>query len=246
MTSYGFHGLHGRALPVACGIKARRPDLHVWVSSGDGDCFSIGAGHWIHAVRYNMDMTLMVFDNAIYGLTKAQSSPTTPVGFKTNTHPFGEPLPPLNPLNVTLGISNVSFVAQTVDWKMPHLYATLKAAFDHKGLSFVRILQRCPQYSESVFEAFKNDASRLLLLKHEKGIQLEAGLSRHFPTQCEHDPSDIAQARTVAEGIDPIPIGLLYWDPNKPRYDELTAQGLSMSREDKIKALNATLDQFTV
>ena len=78
MHAYGFHSLHGRALPVACGVKARRPDLHVWVATGDGDCCSIGAGHWVHAIRYNMDMTVMVFDNSIYGLTKAQTSPTSP------------------------------------------------------------------------------------------------------------------------------------------------------------------------
>ena len=112
MGTYGFHGLHGRALPIACGVKSRRPDLDVWVATGDGDCFSIGTAHWIHAMRYNMDMTLLVFDNGVYGLTKAQTSPTSPVGFKTNTHPFGAILPPLNPLTVTLGITNISFVAQ--------------------------------------------------------------------------------------------------------------------------------------
>ena len=80
MHAYGFHGLHGRALPVACGIKSRRPDLKVWVATGDGDCCSIGAGHWLHAARYNMDLTVMIFDNSVYGLTKKQTSPTTPIG----------------------------------------------------------------------------------------------------------------------------------------------------------------------
>jgi pyruvate/2-oxoacid:ferredoxin oxidoreductase beta subunit/ferredoxin len=143
LGTYGFHGLHGRALPVACGVKSRRPDLDVWVATGDGDCFSIGTAHWIHALRYNMDMTLMVFDNAVYGLTKAQTSPTSPAGFKTNTHPFGAILEPVNPLTVTLGVTNVSFVAQVVDWNPPLLYQTLKAAYRHHGTGFVRIIQRC-------------------------------------------------------------------------------------------------------
>jgi 2-oxoglutarate ferredoxin oxidoreductase subunit beta len=106
MKTYGFHGLHGRALPVACGVKARRPDLHLWVATGDGDCCSIGAAHWIHAVRYNMDMVVMLFDNNIYGLTKAQTSPTSRPGLKTNTHPHGAWLPPLNPTAATIGFTN--------------------------------------------------------------------------------------------------------------------------------------------
>ena len=100
MKTYGFHGLHGRALPVACGIKSRRPDLDVWVATGDGDCFSIGAAHWVHAMRYNMDLTMLVFDNGIYGLTKKQTSPTTPLDVPTNTHPSGALLPPMNPLTM--------------------------------------------------------------------------------------------------------------------------------------------------
>ena len=89
MKTYGFHGLHGRPLPVACGVRSRRPDLHVFVVTGDGDCCAIGTAHWIHAIRYNMKMTVMLLDNHIYGLTKMQTSPTSPVGTKSNTHPYG-------------------------------------------------------------------------------------------------------------------------------------------------------------
>ena len=89
MKTYGFHGLHGRAFPVACGVKSRRPDLHVFVVTGDGDCCAIGAGHWVHALRYNMDMTVILLDNNVYGLTKNQTSPTTRLGEHTNTHPHG-------------------------------------------------------------------------------------------------------------------------------------------------------------
>ena len=116
MKTYGFHSIHGRAIPVAEGVKIRRPDLHVFVNTGDGDCCSIGTAHWIHGIRRNMNMTVMLHDNNIYGLTKMQMSPTTPRGQKSNTSPKGAFLNPLNPLTVTLGVENVSFVAQAVDW----------------------------------------------------------------------------------------------------------------------------------
>jgi 2-oxoglutarate ferredoxin oxidoreductase subunit beta len=109
--TFGFHSLHGRPLPVACGIRSRRPDLHIFVVTGDGDCCAIGTAHWIHAIRYNMDMTVMLLDNNIYGLTKMQSSPTTRFGGRSNTHPRGTTIAALNPLLVTLGIENASFVA---------------------------------------------------------------------------------------------------------------------------------------
>src|SRR5210317_672960 len=146
MGTYGFHGLHGRALPIAQGVKIRRPDLHVFVTTGDGDCCSIGAAHWIHAIRYNMNMTVLLHDNQIYGLTKKQVSPTSPKGLKSNTTPRGSYLDPLNPLTVTLGVSNVSFVAQVADWMPDVLYDIVSQAHRHRGLSFVRILQRCPEF----------------------------------------------------------------------------------------------------
>jgi 2-oxoglutarate ferredoxin oxidoreductase subunit beta len=111
MQTYGFHGLHGRALPVACGIRSRRPDLEIFVITGDGDCCAIGTAHWIHALRYNMNMTILMFDNEIYALTKAHSSPTTKLAGVSNTHPYGVPFPPINPILVALAVPNVSFVA---------------------------------------------------------------------------------------------------------------------------------------
>ncbi|MEK8036181.1 MAG: thiamine pyrophosphate-dependent enzyme, partial [candidate division NC10 bacterium] len=143
MNTYGFHGIHGRALPVAIGVKLRRPDLHVFVVMGDGDCCSIGAAHWIHTLRYNPDIVALLLDNGVYGLTKNQTSPTSPKGTASNTQPRGALLPALNPLSATLGVTNASFVAQTGDWVPAHLYATLLAAYRHRGFAFVRILQRC-------------------------------------------------------------------------------------------------------
>jgi 2-oxoglutarate ferredoxin oxidoreductase subunit beta len=246
MRTYGFHGLHGRALPVACGIKARRPDLHVWVATGDGDCCSIGAGHWVHAVRYNMDITVMLFDNAVYGLTKNQTSPTSPVGLSTNTHPRGAFLPPLNPLTATLGFTNASFVAQTIDWNPLHLYATLREAYRHEGLSFVRILQRCPTYTPHLYDEVQNDPSRVLMLTHENGIPADDALKRLFKNRLEHDPLDMSRARDLAERQDVVPIGLFFRDPSRPRYEEFSTRGMDMTADEKLAALNREIDRFLV
>jgi 2-oxoglutarate ferredoxin oxidoreductase subunit beta len=246
MKTYGFHGLHGRALPIACGVKSRRPDLDVWVATGDGDCFSIGGCHWIHALRYNMDMTVLVFDNGIYGLTKKQTSPTTPLEFSTNTHPMGVQLPPLNPMTVTLGVSNISFIAQIVDWNVPVMNAVIKAAHEHKGTSFVRIIQRCPVYVEEISKCLQDDPSRLLLLTHENGIQVDDAVKRMFENNQEHDPSDLAAARALAQDDTLIPMGLLYHNPDAVRYDEFSTVGLGMSVEEKMAGLNTALDHFAI
>ncbi len=246
MKTYGFHGLHGRALPIACGVKSRRPDLDIWVATGDGDCFSIGGCHWIHALRYNMDMTVLVFDNGIYGLTKKQTSPTTPLEFSTNTHPGGVQLPPLNPLTVTLGVNNISFVAQIVDWNVPLMNAVIQAAHEHKGTSFVRIIQRCPVYVEEICTSIQDDPSRLLLLTHENGIQVDDAVKRMFQNTREHDPSDINEARAIAEDTAMIPMGLLYYNPDAVLYDKFSNVGLGMSVEEKTAGLNTALDHFAI
>lgn len=246
LGTYGFHGLHGRALPVACGVKSRRPDLDVWVATGDGDCCSIGAGHWIHSVRYNMNMVVMLFDNQIYGLTKKQTSPTTEPGQKTNTHPRGSWLPALDPISATLGMTNASFVAQTVDFNPPHLYATLKAAYHHRGLSFVRILQRCPTYTDHVYSDIQRDPSKLLLMRHPGGIELDAAVADRFPNQVTHDPANMGEARALAARRDAYPIGLFYKDASCPVYDDFLQEGLGMREDEKIAAIEAELDRFSL
>ena len=246
MGTYGFHGLHGRAFPVACGVKSRRPDLSVWVATGDGDCCSIGAGHWIHAVRYNMDMVAMLFDNGIYGLTKKQTSPTSPVGLKTNTHPEGAWLPPLDPTSSTLGMTNVSFMAVVPDWNAAMVHAALEAAYRHKGFGFVRILQRCPQYTSHLFEPLQNDPSQLLLLTHENGLQLSDGVKRAFPNQMEHDPSNLAEAQTIAARRDVIPVGLFFQDEARPIYEDFCTRGMEMTVEERIAGFEKELDRFAL
>lgn len=247
MKTYGFHGLHGRAFPVASGVKFRRPDLNVFVITGDGDCCSIGAGHWVHAIRYNMKMVVLLFDNSIYGLTKNQTSPTSPLGTVTNTHPTGSVIPPINPIQATLGLPNVSFVAQTVDWKLAHLEATLKKAFDHPGLAFVRIVQRCPIWMRDTYEPTVKDPNAITVLNHNEGIVLEDDALKKFRHVMEHDPSDIVKAREVAELVKTTtPIGLFYQNKNASRYDEYGAHNLGISVEDRIDAINSHMDKYAI
>jgi 2-oxoglutarate/2-oxoacid ferredoxin oxidoreductase subunit beta len=246
MKTYGFHGLHGRALPVANGIKFRRPDLHVFVATGDGDCCSIGTAHWIHAIRYNMNITVLLLDNEIYGLTKGQTSPTSNKGTISNTNPRGSILPPINPIQTTLGVSNVSFVAQTVDWNPAHLYATIEAAYEHPGLSFVRILQRCPVFQKDLFQEPISNPNMTTLLTHKNGIHVDDAIAKMYKNVVEHDPSDINKARELAGEHDRQVIGLLYQDKTKERYDLYGAHNMGISPEDKKKAINKELDKFAV
>lgn len=220
LTTYGFHGIHGRALPVATGIKLHRPDLTVFVVMGDGDCTSIGAGHWIHALRYNPDLTVMMLDNGIYGLTKNQTSPTTPQGWASNTQPKGSWLPALNPLTVSLGVTNASFVAQTAEWSPAHLQATLRAAYHHKGFAFVRILQRCPVFTPALFQAAVQDPGRVTLLVHDDGV-VAPELDRIYRNQQPHDPRDLDAARRIAEDTSRTWLGVLYRDPGRACYEEI-------------------------
>jgi 2-oxoglutarate/2-oxoacid ferredoxin oxidoreductase subunit beta len=246
MKTYGFHGIHGRALPIAEGIRLARPDLNVFVNTGDGDCCSIGAAHWVHAVRYNMNMTVFLHDNQIYGLTKMQASPTSPRGTRSNTTPRGAYLEPLNPLTVTLGIQNVSFVAQAVDWIPETLYSIVSAAFRHKGFSFVRIIQRCPEWLPDMFEPWIRDPQRTRLLVHENGLTPSAALARVYTNQERHDPSDLDRARAIASGTEPIPVGVLYRNPDVPCYEDLRRSGELRTPQLVRRALESELDKFTI
>jgi 2-oxoglutarate/2-oxoacid ferredoxin oxidoreductase subunit beta len=244
LKTFGFHSLHGRALPVATGIKLARPDLDVFVTMGDGDCCSIGAGHWIHAIRYNIDMTVLLLDNNIYGLTKKQTSPTTPQGLKTNTQPRGSFLPPLNPLVTTLGVTNASFVAQTADWMPSHLSMTLDAAHKHKGFSFVRILQRCPVFTPDVFQDAIMSPDNMEILVHPDGVH-DPNLERIYKNQVYHDPMDINEARRLANPDEKVRVGMFFRDQSFPQYEQLRTVP-KRTAEDKINLLNAELDRYAV
>jgi 2-oxoglutarate ferredoxin oxidoreductase subunit beta len=246
MKTYGFHGIHGRAFPLAEGIKLARPDLAVFVNTGDGDCCSIGAAHWIHAIRYNMNLTVLLHDNHVYGLTKKQASPTSPRGTKSNTTPRGSALDALNPLTVTLGVTNVSFVAQVVDWIPELLYDVVRMAYRHRGFSFVRIIQRCPEFMPRMFEPWLHDPGKTLLLSHADGLAISPELSRTYRNRIEHDPSDLDRAREIASSQDPIPVGILYRNPSVPCYEDLRYAGQLRTAEQIRAGLDAELDKFTV
>ena len=244
VNSYGFHGLHGRALPVATGVKLNRPDLHVFVVMGDGDCTSIGAAHWLHATRYNVDMVALMLDNNIYGLTKMQTSPTTPQGYKSNTQPLGSYLPALNPIETTLGVTNASFVAQTAEWMPAHLYATLEAAYRHKGFAFVRILQRCPVFTGDLYQDAVRNPDMIEMLEHPDGIEVP-DLHQIYKNVARHDPRNMEAEREMAEKTDLIRVGVFFRDESRPRYEETRHLPLH-SADEKIEILNDELDKYAV
>jgi len=246
MKTYGFHGLHGRALPVAQGIKIKRPDLNVFVIMGDGDCCSIGTAHWIHAVRYNMNMTAIVLDNGIYGLTKNQASPTSPIGMVSNTTPTGSHLEPLNPISVTLGIRNASFVAQAADWIPDLTHDIIQQAFRHKGFSFVRVLQRCPEFLAHRYDDWVQDPERMLLLKHENGLEISPELGRIYRNQEVHDPADRNRAREMASVSDPIPVGILYRNPAMNCYEDDQVPEQMNTSETVMNYLEKEFDKYTI
>ncbi len=246
MKTYGFHGLHGRALPVAQGVKIKRPDLNVFVIMGDGDCCSIGTAHWIHAVRYNMNMTAIVLDNGIYGLTKNQASPTSPVGQVSNTTPTGAYLEPLNPISVTLGIRSASFVAQAVDWMPDITHNIIQQGFRHKGFSFIRILQRCPEFLANRYDEWVQNPERMLLLKHENGLDISPELGRIYRNQEVHDPADRNRAREIASSHDPIPVGVLYKNPDIPCYEDVQVPDTMNTTEGVADFLRSEFDKVAI
>src|SRR6056300_853139 len=155
MNTYGFHTIHGRAPAVATGVKIANPDLSVWVVTGDGDALSIGGNHLIHALRRNVDINILLFNNRIYGLTKGQYSPTSKVGTRSPSTPEGSVDRPLSPCAIALG-AGAPFVARSIDTEMKHLSPVVKESYLHKGASFVEILQNCPIYNDGIFEQVKD------------------------------------------------------------------------------------------
>src|SRR5256712_2203011 len=151
MNTYGFHGIHGRAPAIATGLKMANPDLTVWVVTGDGDGLSIGGNHLIHALRRNVDLKILLFDNRIYGLTKGQASPTSELGKKTKSSPFGTVDRPFNPISLALG-AEATFVARSVDVYGAHLKQVLKRAAAHKGAAFIEIYQNCNVFNDGAFK----------------------------------------------------------------------------------------------
>src|SRR5690242_18192104 len=177
VNSYGMHSIHGRAPAIATGLAASRPDLSVWVITGDGDALSIGGNHLIHALRRNVNIKILLFNNRIYGLTKGQYSPTSEQGKVTKSTPFGSLDHPFNPASLALG-ADASFVARTIDSDRRHLTSVLRAAADHQGAAFIEIFQNCPIFNDDAFAPVKEAGAtdqRLIKLEHGEPVRFAGG-----------------------------------------------------------------------
>jgi 2-oxoglutarate ferredoxin oxidoreductase subunit beta len=180
MNTYGMHSIHGRAPAIATGLAVARPDLDVWVITGDGDGLSIGGNHLIHALRRNVNLTILLFNNRIYGLTKGQFSPTSEIGKVTKSTPFGSIDPPFNPLSVALG-AEASFVARTHDLDRKHMMETFRAAYQHRGSAFVEIYQNCNVFNDGQFDGVTKRTARdemMIDLHHGQPILFGADKQR--------------------------------------------------------------------
>ena len=177
LDTYGMHSIHGRAPAIATGLSVSRPDLSVWVVTGDGDALSIGGNHLIHALRRNVNLKILLFNNRIYGLTKGQYSPTSEQGKVTKSTPFGSLDHPFNPASLALG-ADASFVARTIDSDRRHLTSVLRAAADHQGAAFIEIFQNCPIFNDDAFAPVKEAGAtdqRLIKLEHGEPVRFAGG-----------------------------------------------------------------------
>ncbi len=258
MNTYGFHSIHGRAPTIATGLKASRPELSVWVVTGDGDALSIGGNHILHTIRRNVDLQIILHNNEIYGLTKGQYSPTSPISKVTYSSPLGSLDYPLKPLAVALGAEG-TFVARSLDVDPHHMVETLERAAGHRGTSFVEIYQNCNIYNNGAFEEFTAKdvrADRMLYLKHgepmifgkdaDKGIRINGlkpevvQLGKDGITEKDilvHD--ETIQDPTIAFMLArmdypefPVPVGVIR-AVQRPSYDSLLEAQLNKAIEDQ-------------
>jgi len=195
MNTYGMHSIHGRAPAIATGLAASRPDLSVWVVTGDGDALSIGGNHLIHALRRNINLTILLFNNRIYGLTKGQYSPTSEQGKITKSTPYGSLDRPFNPISLALG-AEATFVARTIDSDRKHLQQVLRAAAEHRGAALVEIYQNCPIFNDGAFDPLKTPG-----LREEITIRLEHGKPIVFGPQGQEK----AVRLTPTGGVEVVP-----------------------------------------
>ena len=240
MNTYGFHSIHGRAPAIATGVKIANPDLSVWVVTGDGDGLSIGGNHFMHVLRRNMDLNILMFNNRIYGLTKGQYSPTSEQGKKTKASPFGSIDYPLNPPSLALG-AQATFVARTIDRWQKHLAEMLGRSYNHDGCSFIEIYQNCNIFNDGAFEEYTGAEKfeNVIELKHgepmvfaqgTKGIKLDG--SKAIVVDMEknsiddiliHNETNLDLAHIIANWTShstlPEPIGVIYCI-DKPTYNQ--------------------------
>jgi len=217
VQAHGAHFIHGRALPFASGISLSRPDLHVFVFGGDGDAFSIGGNHFNHTARKNIKMTYCVMDNWVYGLTKKQTSPTSPLGFKSKTDQWGAVDYPINPMKQAIA-AGATFVARTTHTNPSHVLQMMEAAMDHDGFSFIECLSECVEFYEGAFDASNP----------RKG-----GVFNLVPA--DHDVTDEMAAYKIAEEPFPGRFGIFY-KKNKPTKNTKEAE-INKSMQEKVKGL---------
>ena len=257
MDTYGVHGIHGRAPALATGIATARPDLSVWVATGDGDALSIGGNHLIHALRRNVDVKILMFNNQIYGLTKGQYSPTSEMGKVTKSTPFGSVDHPFNPVGLALG-ADATFVARTIDNDRKHFTEVLQAAAAHKGSVFIEIYQNCNVFNDGAFAAVRDKQAgaqqNQIRLEHGQPIRfgkdLERGVVQRSDGSLEivevavegegnilvHDahraePSlAFALAHLSERPTGPTPIGI-FREVGRPVYGEAMAAQLDQAKE---------------
>ncbi|MDO5697773.1 MAG: 2-oxoacid:ferredoxin oxidoreductase subunit beta [Dermatophilus congolensis] len=200
LNTYGMHSIHGRAPAIATGLATAREDLSVWVITGDGDALSIGGNHLIHALRRNVNLNILLFNNQIYGLTKGQYSPTSKQGLITKSSPVGSLDQPFNPLQLAIG-AGATFVARTLDSDRAHLTATLRAASEHRGTSFIEIYQNCPIFNDGVFESLKdNDEARMRMLPLKQGEPIRSA-DDHFVVVRDGAAYDVVGAHSTDDEI---------------------------------------------
>jgi len=275
VNSYGMHSIHGRAPAIATGLAASRPDLSVWVITGDGDALSIGGNHLIHALRRNVNIKILLFNNRIYGLTKGQYSPTSEQGKVTKSTPFGSLDTPFNPISLALG-AEASFVARTIDSDRKHLTSVLRAAADHKGAAFVEIYQNCPIFNDDAFAPVTAPGEReqhLIRLEHGEPVRFGADASQglRFSRYGSLEPVPVAGADPEAllthdahaadpsyafalsrlddAGFEHTPIGV-FRHVDRASYDELMSAQIDAAREQQgdgdLAALLAGSDTWQV
>jgi 2-oxoglutarate/2-oxoacid ferredoxin oxidoreductase subunit beta len=267
METYGMHSIHGRAPAIATGLSASRPDLSVWVVTGDGDALSIGGNHLIHALRRNVNIKILLFNNQIYGLTKGQYSPTSELGKVTKSTPMGSLDWPFNPLSLAIG-AEATFVARAIDTDRVQLQDMLRAAAGHKGSAFVEIFQNCNIFNDGAFDFVREDKENRIYLEHgrpvrwgpsgEKGVRLRPdGSAEVFEGEDEalvwdarHPEASpaFALSRLTRETVGATPIGV-FRDVERPVYDELMEDQLRDAREKKQGELASLLgagDTWTI
>ncbi len=267
VNTYGFHGIHGRAPALATGLKLARPELSVWIATGDGDALSIGGNHIIHVMRRNLDVNILMFNNRIYGLTKGQYSPTSEVGKVTKSTPVGSVDHPFHPLALALG-ADATFVARAIDVEAKHLQDMIRRAHAHAGTAFIEILQNCNIFNDGAFASLTErdvKADHRLVLEHgkplvfgknrDRGIRISGGFNlevvqlgngvseNDLLVYDEQDHTLAALLARIGPPDFPTPIGVFY-AVERPRYEVAVAEQIAHAREREGKGdLDALLDR---